>query len=75
LFNQEDLIELRSAAGVDKLTPGLTGWAQINGRDELPIAEKVKLDAEYICLRSFIFDIRIIYATIISVLRRRGISH
>ncbi len=75
LFNQDDLIGLRSAAGVDKLAPGLTGWAQINGRDELPIPEKVELDVEYMHRRSFLFDLKIIYLTIINVLRRQGVSH
>ncbi|MFC1773119.1 sugar transferase [Pseudomonadota bacterium] len=75
LFNQDDLIGLRTAAGVDKLAPGLTGWAQINGRDELPIPEKVELDVEYMRRRSFILDLKIIYLTIIRVLRRHGVSH
>ena len=75
LFNQEDLIALRTACGVNKLTPGLTGWAQVNGRDELPILEKVKLDAEYLQRRSFWFDIRILWLTFVKVLRRDGVSH
>ena len=75
LFNQEDLIALRTACGVNKLTPGLTGWAQVNGRDELPILEKVKLDAEYLQRRSFRFDIRILWLTFVKVLRRDGVSH
>ena len=75
LFNQEDLIALRTACGVNKLTPGLTGWAQVNGRDELPIPEKVKLDAEYLQRRSFRFDIRILWLTFVKVLRRDGVSH
>ncbi len=75
LFNQDDLIALRTEAGVDKLLPGLTGWAQVNGRDELPIPEKVKLDAEYISRQSFWFDIQIIWMTILKVLRRDGVSH
>ena len=75
LFNQEDLIALRTACGVNKLTPGLTGWAQVNGRDELPIPEKVKLDAEYLQRRSFRFDIRILWLTFVNVLRRDGVSH
>ena len=75
LFNQEDLIALRTACGVNKLTPGLTGWAQVNGRDELPIPEKVKLDAEYLQRRSFWFDIRILWLTFVKVLRRDGVSH
>lgn len=75
LFNQEDLISLRSQYGVDKLQPGLTGWAQINGRDELPIPQKVKLDTEYLCTRSFLLDLRIILNTFLKVLRKDGISH
>jgi len=75
LFNQEDLIALRTQYGVDKLMPGLTGWAQINGRDELPIPDKVKLDVEYLQKQSFLFDLRIIFMTFIKVLRRDGIQH
>lgn len=75
LFNQDDLIALRTEYGVDKLTPGLTGWAQINGRDELPIPEKVKLDVEYMHKQTFMFDLRIIFLTFIKVLRRDGIQH
>lgn len=75
LFNQSDLIALRTERGVHKLVPGLTGWAQINGRDELPIPEKVKLDVEYLQRRSFGFDIRILWLTFVRVLRRDGVSH
>ena len=75
LFNQEDLISLRSTQGVDKILPGLTGWAQINGRDELPIAEKVKMDAEYLERRSFFFDLKILWLTLLKVARKDGISH
>ena len=75
LFNQEDLIALRTEAGVEKLLPGLTGWAQINGRDELSIPEKVKLDAEYLQRQSFWFDLKIIFLTIVRVLHRKGVSH
>jgi O-antigen biosynthesis protein WbqP len=75
LFNQDDLIALRTDAGVHELLPGLTGWAQINGRDELPIPEKVKLDAEYLQKRSFGFDLWILWLTFLKVLRRDGISH
>ncbi len=75
LYNQYDLIELRTARGVDKLLPGLTGWAQINGRDELPIPEKVKFDAEYLERRSIGFDMRILFLTAEKVIRRRGIKH
>lgn len=75
LFNQADLIALRTEYGVDKLLPGLTGWAQINGRDELPIPDKVKLDLEYMHKQSFVFDLRIIFLTVIKVLRRDGIQH
>lgn len=75
LFNQEDLIALRTQHGVDELVPGLTGWAQVNGRDELPILEKVKLDEEYLRCRSFWFDLRILWMTVVQVLRRDGVSH
>ena len=74
-FNKDDLIALRTQAGVHVLTPGLTGWAQINGRDELPIPEKVRLDAEYLRRRSFAFDLLILWRTAIKVLRRDGVSH
>ena len=75
LFNQDDLIALRTEFGVHELVPGLTGWAQINGRDELPIPEKVKLDVEYLKHRSLWFDIRIVWLTFIKVLRRDGVAH
>lgn len=75
LFNQDDLIVLRSQYGVDKLVPGLTGWAQVNGRDELSIAEKVRYDVEYLKRQSFLFDIKIIGLTFLKVVCRSGISH
>lgn len=75
LFNQQDLIELRSTYGVSQLVPGLTGWAQINGRDELPIPEKVALDVEYMRRRSFWFDCQILWTTAIKVIQRDGVSH
>jgi len=75
LFNQDDLVELRTRHGVEKMMPGLTGWAQINGRDELPIPDKVKLDVEYMYKQSFVFDLRILFLTFIKVLRRDGIQH
>lgn len=75
LFNQDDLIALRTAQGVHELVPGLTGWAQVNGRDELPIPEKVKLDAEYLQKRSFGFDCKILWLTFVKVIRRDGVSH
>jgi O-antigen biosynthesis protein WbqP len=75
LFNQEDLITLRTKYGVDKLTPGLTGWAQINGRDELPISEKVKLDVEYLNNQSLVMDLKIIFMTFLKVVRREGVQH
>jgi O-antigen biosynthesis protein WbqP len=75
LFNQDDLIALRTKYGVDKLAPGLTGWAQINGRDELPIPDKVKLDIIYMNSQSIWFDIKIILLTFLKVLRRDGIQH
>lgn len=75
LFNQHDLITLRTELGVHTLTPGLTGWAQVNGRDELPIPEKVKLDAEYVARRSFLFDVYILWLTFLKVIQRDGVSH
>jgi O-antigen biosynthesis protein WbqP len=75
LFNQDDLIALRTNAGVHELVPGLTGWAQVNGRDELPIPDKVKLDVEYLQRRSFGFDLWILWLTLLKVLRRDGVSH
>jgi len=75
LFNQDDLIALRTEQGVHLLKPGLTGWAQVNGRDELPIPEKVALDVEYLKRKSFSFDIYILWLTFIKVIRRDGVSH
>jgi O-antigen biosynthesis protein WbqP len=75
LFNQDDLIALRTEHGVHQLVPGLTGWAQVNGRDELPIPEKVKLDVEYLQRQSLWFDIKILWLTFIKVLHREGVSH
>ena len=75
LFNQNDLIALRTESGVHELVPGLTGWAQINGRDELPIPEKVKLDVEYLQRRSFWFDVHILWMTFLKVVQRDGVSH
>jgi O-antigen biosynthesis protein WbqP len=75
LFNQDDLVALRTAAGVDALRPGLTGWAQINGRDELPIPEKVRLDAEYLRRRSLGFDLKILAGTAFAAITGRGVSH
>jgi O-antigen biosynthesis protein WbqP len=75
LFNQDDLIALRTQYGVDKLVPGLTGWAQINGRDELPIPDKVGLDVEYLNNQSFWFDLKIILLTFLKVIRRDGVQH
>ena len=75
LFNQEDLVALRTQYGVDKLMPGLTGWAQVNGRDELPIPDKVKLDTEYMNNQTLLFDLKIIVMTILKVVRRDGVQH
>lgn len=75
LFNQHDLIELRTRSGVHALVPGLTGWAQVNGRDELPIPDKVKLDVQYLQRQSLWFDLRILWLTLVKVLRRDGVSH
>jgi O-antigen biosynthesis protein WbqP len=75
LFNQYDLIELRTKKNVHKLVPGLTGWAQVNGRDELPIWKKVALDAEYLQRQGFWFDIKILWLTFLKVFFRDGVSH
>jgi O-antigen biosynthesis protein WbqP len=75
LFNQDDLIALRTRYGVDKVLPGLTGWAQVNGRDELPIPEKVKLDVEYVNRQSMLLDIKIVTLTLLKVVRRDGVTH
>ena len=75
LFNQHDLIALRTQSGVHELVPGLTGWAQINGRDELPIPAKVRLDVEYLQRQSLGFDLWILWQTFVKVLRRDGITH
>jgi len=75
LFNQDDLVALRTEAGVERLRPGVTGWAQINGRDELPIPEKVKLDREYLERMSLGFDLKIILATALAAVTARGVSH
>lgn len=75
LFNQDDLIALRTDKGVHELVPGLTGWAQVNGRDELPIPQKVQLDVEYLERRSLLFDMKILWMTASKVLARNGVSH
>jgi O-antigen biosynthesis protein WbqP len=75
LFNQFDLIKLRTSRDIHHLTPGLTGWAQVNGRDNLSIAKKVNFDAEYLKKKSFIFDLKILYLTFIKIIRREGIQH
>ena len=75
LFNQDDLIELRTNYQVHTLVPGLTGWAQINGRDELPIPQKVMLDAYYLEHRSFTLDIKILFLTFVKVIQRDGVTH
>ena len=75
LFNQDDLVALRTEKGVHRLVPGVTGWAQVNGRDELPIAKKVALDEEYLQRRSFSLDLRILLLTIWHALRGKGVSH
>jgi len=75
LFNQEDLITLRTEKGVDKLLSGITGWAQVNGRDELSIPDKVALDVEYLNRQSFWFDIKILWMTFLKVMKRDGVSH
>lgn len=75
LFNQQDLIALRTQKGVHQLTPGLTGWAQINGRDELPIPVKVEFDEHYLNNRSFALDMRIIFLTFVKVVKSEGVTH
>jgi O-antigen biosynthesis protein WbqP len=75
LYNQNDLMALRVEAGVDKLKPGITGWAQINGRDDISIEKKVELEKEYLQKKSFLFDIEIIIKTFINVLFSKGVSH
>lgn len=75
LFNQEDLIELRTQKGIHRLTPGLTGWAQINGRDELPIPVKVDFDNYYLLNQSFLLDLKIILQTVLKVVMREGVTH
>ena len=75
LFNQDDLVVLRTQSGVHTLLPGLTGWAQVNGRDELPIHEKVRLDCEYLRRHSFLFDLKVLWMTVVKVLSRDGITH
>jgi O-antigen biosynthesis protein WbqP len=75
LYNQDDLMALRVAAGVDKLKPGITGWAQINGRDEISIEEKVAFEKEYLERKSFLFDLYIIFKTFTNVLFSKGVTH
>ena len=75
LFNQDDLIALRTKYAVHEILPGLTGWAQVNGRDELPIPEKVRLDAEYLRRQSLVFDLYILWLTAVKVVRRDGVAH
>ena len=75
LFNQHDLINLRRLKGINKLTPGVTGWAQINGRDEISIEKKVSLDEEYLNSKSFLLDLKIIFKTIVKVFKTEGVLH
>jgi O-antigen biosynthesis protein WbqP len=75
LMNQDDLIELRTGKGIHKLIPGITGWAQVNGRDELPIPVKAEFDEYYLKNRSFLFDLKILWMTVVKVVRREGITH
>ncbi len=75
LYNQDDLMALRVANGVDKLKPGITGWAQINGRDDISIEKKVQLELEYLQKKSFLFDIEIVIKTFTNVLISKGVSH
>jgi O-antigen biosynthesis protein WbqP len=75
LFNQNDLILLRTEKGVDQLLPGLTGWAQVNGRDEIPIPQKVEFDAQYLARKSFLLDLKILWMTVLKVMASKGVSH
>ena len=75
LFNQHDLIALRTEKGIHELVPGLTGWAQVNGRDEIPIPQKVELDAQYLKRKSFLFDLKILWMTVLKVTAGKGVSH
>jgi O-antigen biosynthesis protein WbqP len=75
LHNQDDLIELRTKKGIHKLVPGVTGWAQVNGRDELPIPVKVEYDEFYMKNRSIMLDLKIVWMTLVNVLRKRGVTH
>ena len=75
LYNQDDLVELRTSKGIHKLIPGITGWAQVNGRDELPIPIKVQFDEYYLKNRSFFFDLKILWMTFVKVVKREGVSH
>jgi O-antigen biosynthesis protein WbqP len=75
LFNQDDLVRLRTAAGVQVLRPGVTGWAQVNGRDDLPVPAKAQLDADYLRRRSFLLDLKIIAMTISAAFSGRGVRH
>lgn len=75
LFNQDDLVAQRTAVGIETLKPGVTGWAQVNGRDELPIPVKVEFDRQYLERRSFWFDVKILWLTVLQVVRREGVSH
>ena len=75
LYNQDDLISLRTDKGLDQMLPGITGWAQVNGRDELSITDKVALDVQYMLRQSFLFDMKILWMTFLKVLKRDGVSH
>jgi O-antigen biosynthesis protein WbqP len=75
LYNQDDLMQFRIAAGVDKLKPGITGWAQVNGRDELSLEEKVKFEEEYLTKKSLKFDSYIIYRTLLNIVTSKGVTH
>jgi O-antigen biosynthesis protein WbqP len=75
LFNQDDLIELRTNKGIHKLVPGITGWAQVNGRDDIPIPLKVKYDEYYMKNKSFLMDLKILYLTLIKVVKAEGVRH
>lgn len=75
LFNQQDLIDMRTEKGIHNILPGLTGWAQVNGRDDIPIVQKVQLDSEYLQRQSLMFDIQILWLTFLKVVKRDGVSH
>lgn len=75
LYNQDDLIRLRTLQGVHEILPGITGWAQVNGRDDIPIPKKVEYDSHYLAKKSFCFDLKILYMTVVKVIKAEGVRH